>query len=247
MKLYKINSIFLSHEGEGIHLGFPQIFIRFQGCSIGCKNCDTPEAIPFNLNKNYSLKEKDLLKKITEIRKKNKLKLKRISITGGDPLDPRHRENVLNLIMILKQKGYFINIEASGNVIVKEIFDLVDSISFDYKTPSSGIKTSLKLIKTLIKDPKYSSKLQIKSVVESKKDFLYLYDSYLKILKTLNELKIKNFSNWIITPCYSLQTDEKTFINKFKQIFKWNLTSGGLFRVIGQQHKWIYGSQRKNV
>ncbi|MBF0298438.1 MAG: 7-carboxy-7-deazaguanine synthase QueE [Oligoflexia bacterium] len=266
-KIININSIFLSHEGEGIHLGKAQIFIRVQGCSLKCKNCDTPEALSFKNNKIFTIEE--ILEEINKINKKYKLINKRISITGGDPLDPSHKDAILDLIKVLKKKKYFINIEAAGNVINPQIFNLVDSISFDYKTPSAvsvnrreTLKSlsalpavpALDLLKKLFLNKKYRDKLQIKSVIESKKDFLYVYSSYLQLSNSLlsshpsHSSKNINLVNWILTPSYSLKMSESDFKKKFDKIFRWNLTlAGGAFRVIGQQHKWVYGTRKKNV
>jgi 7-carboxy-7-deazaguanine synthase len=40
MKL-PINEIFATVQGEGFHVGTPSIFIRLQGCDVGCGWCDT--------------------------------------------------------------------------------------------------------------------------------------------------------------------------------------------------------------
>jgi len=36
-----ILEIFSSIQGEGIYIGYRQLFIRFSGCNLGCKYCDT--------------------------------------------------------------------------------------------------------------------------------------------------------------------------------------------------------------
>lgn len=41
MNKYKINEVFESIQGEGAHTGVPSIFIRLQGCPVGCPWCDT--------------------------------------------------------------------------------------------------------------------------------------------------------------------------------------------------------------
>lgn len=38
---YKINEIFYSIQGEGYFTGMPAVFIRFSGCNLKCKWCDT--------------------------------------------------------------------------------------------------------------------------------------------------------------------------------------------------------------
>ena len=40
-KMYKINEIFYSLQGEGYHTGTPAVFVRFSGCNLRCHFCDT--------------------------------------------------------------------------------------------------------------------------------------------------------------------------------------------------------------
>lgn len=39
--LYPINEMFQTLQGEGFYTGAPAIFIRLQGCPVGCSWCDT--------------------------------------------------------------------------------------------------------------------------------------------------------------------------------------------------------------
>ncbi len=38
---YPINEMFQTLQGEGYFTGVPAIFIRLQGCPVGCSWCDT--------------------------------------------------------------------------------------------------------------------------------------------------------------------------------------------------------------
>lgn len=38
---YPINEMFQTLQGEGYFTGVPAIFIRLQGCPVGCARCDT--------------------------------------------------------------------------------------------------------------------------------------------------------------------------------------------------------------
>ncbi|MBR1882217.1 MAG: radical SAM protein [Muribaculaceae bacterium] len=39
--MYRINEIFYSLQGEGYHTGTPAVFVRFSGCNLACRFCDT--------------------------------------------------------------------------------------------------------------------------------------------------------------------------------------------------------------
>ena len=40
---YKINEMFETIQGEGVYTGVPAVFVRLQGCSVGCAWCDTKQ------------------------------------------------------------------------------------------------------------------------------------------------------------------------------------------------------------
>ena len=151
-----INAIYRATEGEGIHLGSPQIFVRFQGCHLGCINCDSKDTWDFSLGEKHSLDY--VLQQVSALSFHGKIK--RVSITGGDPTHPQHEKDVLALVHQLKEKKYWVNLEASGTRVVHEIFDVIDFISWDYKTPSSGVKDNLSLLEKLAQD--YPGRFQIK-------------------------------------------------------------------------------------
>ncbi|MFP5385943.1 MAG: 7-carboxy-7-deazaguanine synthase QueE [Bacteriovoracia bacterium] len=228
-----INSIYRATEGEGVHIGTPQIFVRFQGCHVGCINCDTKETWEFDPVYTKSLDEV-----MEEVETLSQDIIKRVSITGGDPLHPSHIPSLLELVRELKGRGYFINIEAAGTRIVKEVFDQVDFISYDYKTPSTTVKTSKDLLLKFIQE--YSQKSQIKAVVSDKKDFEATYDAF-HFVKAAKAPSVP----WCLTPCF--EPGEAFPMNRFQQVVQLNEKFGLPFRVIGQQHKWVYGPETRQV
>ncbi|MFP6625523.1 MAG: 7-carboxy-7-deazaguanine synthase QueE [Deltaproteobacteria bacterium] len=40
-----LSEIFVSYQGEGSHVGQKHLFVRFAGCNIRCRYCDTPESL----------------------------------------------------------------------------------------------------------------------------------------------------------------------------------------------------------
>ena len=231
-----INSLYVATEGEGVHIGTPQIFIRFQGCHIGCLNCDSIDTWEFDQKTAIDLKE--LLTQVNSL-SLDHYGLKRVSITGGDPLSPKHSDSLKALILSLKSSGYYINIEASGMRVVSDIFELVDFISFDVKTPSTRVRSSSSILFDVATN--FAHKLQIKSVIETEADFQMVVERK----KELDQKLPSNEVPWCLTPSYNLEEDFPKA--RFEQVLNWNQLSGSLFRVIGQQHKWIFGPDIKQV
>jgi len=123
-----INTIYRATEGEGIHVGAPQVFIRFQGCAIGCLNCDSKETWEFKQDSAMELT--DVVAKVMELSQEGRWPLRRVSITGGDPLHPQHTAGLMELIIELKLLGFWINLEAAGSRIVDDVFKAADYIQF---------------------------------------------------------------------------------------------------------------------
>jgi 7-carboxy-7-deazaguanine synthase len=228
-----INSIYRATEGEGIHIGIPQIFIRFQGCHIGCVNCDTKDTWEFDPAFTKSIDE---VMESVEVLSQDLIK--RVSITGGDPLHPSHIPSLLVLIQELKKRNFFVNIEAAGTRVVPEVFDRVDFISYDFKTPSTEVRTSKELLVKFLKD--YGHKSQVKAVVADKKDFEATFDAF-HFAKSHEAPQVP----WCLTPCY--EPGEAFPMNRFQQVIQLNESFGLPFRVIGQQHKWAYGPSERLV
>lgn len=226
-----INAIYRATEGEGIFLGTPQVFVRFQGCHVGCLNCDSKDTWEFS--DMYSMTMDAVLEEVS--RNSFNGKIKRVSITGGDPLHPKHVPSVMALIKELKLRRYTVNIEAAGTRVVPEIFDIVDFISFDVKTPSTGVNTSIHNIKTLIEQ--YPNRFQIKAVVENDRDFDFMYT----LVEQLNFPEVP----WVMTPAYNLREDFP--LQRILRIIELNEAQGGFFRVIGQQHKFLHGPDKKEI
>mgnify|MGYP001332918781 CR=1 FL=1 len=235
MIIHRINSIYRATEGEGVHIGSSQIFVRYQGCQVGCKNCDSKDTWSFRGGKVLTTEE--IIKQCLDLGF-GPLR-RRVSITGGDPLDSNHLEGLQELIEALKKLNAWINIEAAGNIVNHEIFEAVDFISFDHKTPSTGVKTPKENLLEVIQ--KYYYKLQVKSVVFDQNDF----ESATAIKKEICLLTPQVDFPWILTPVYNYGEDFPK--DRVGLVIEWNESLGGPFRVISQQHKWIHGSNKKYV
>ncbi len=119
---YPINEIFQTLQGEGVFTGVPAIFIRLQGCPVGCSWCDTKQTWELETNKetvigDIALKTldsdewamADAADLIALMTAKN-YSAKHIVITGGEPCI----YDLTLLTQLLELNGYQCQIETSG-------------------------------------------------------------------------------------------------------------------------------------
>ena len=119
---YRINEIFETLQGEGTFTGVPSIFIRLQGCPVGCPWCDTQHTWETRAEDEVSvatmmakadatsqwaaMSASDIL---AEIRKQG-YQAKHVVITGGEPA----MFDLLPLANALEAQGLQLQIETSG-------------------------------------------------------------------------------------------------------------------------------------
>ncbi|MDP5136310.1 7-carboxy-7-deazaguanine synthase QueE [Rheinheimera baltica] len=125
--MYKVNEVFETIQGEGSFTGAAAIFIRLQGCPVGCSWCDTKHT--WEVNDEQRLPLGDIVIKTAETEHwagvsveeilalfvKEGYQAKHVVITGGEPcmydLNP--------LCEALHSKGYSTQIETSGTFEIK--------------------------------------------------------------------------------------------------------------------------------
>lgn len=119
---YKINELFQTIQGEGSFTGQPSIFIRLQGCPVGCSWCDTKHTWEVDVvdevisevvlakteetSQWSNLSPEDILAIVN-----NKgFQAKHIVITGGEPC----MVDLTPLCNLFEQAGFSTQIETSG-------------------------------------------------------------------------------------------------------------------------------------
>jgi len=127
----KISELFFSIQGEGVFIGYPQIFIRFAGCNLSCRYCD--------LSKNLSVKKltvPELVNRILTIIKE-KGSVHSVSLTGGEPL--LQADFLTGFLPLLKRKKNPVYLETNGTLPeeLKKIGKYLDFIAMDLKIPSA--------------------------------------------------------------------------------------------------------------
>ena len=107
-KTYKIHEIFYSIQGEGQWVGKPMVFIRFWGCNLECRFCDTPQ-------RDEDMREMTL-DAIIKATRRLTVAYPAVCLTGGEPLMQIDEE----LLQGIKKCSTGIYLETNGTISLRE-------------------------------------------------------------------------------------------------------------------------------
>ena len=178
----KIIEIFRSLQGEGVLIGTPTVFIRFQGCNLMCEWCDTGYA----REGGQEMSVEQVLQKVEE------MKTQFICLTGGEPLLQRDSVRLMNKLL---EKLYHVTLETNGSLSLEDV-PCADNIliSLDIKCPSSGMHEKMIFSNLELLSPAD----QLKFIVADNEDLEYADD-------IINKYEIK--STIIFTPVGGLDLE----------------------------------------
>ncbi|WP_416776733.1 7-carboxy-7-deazaguanine synthase QueE [Xenorhabdus budapestensis] len=120
--IYPINEMFQTLQGEGVFTGVPSVFIRLQGCPVGCSWCDTKHTWEKEADKqqpmeNILVKSQDsdiwgvaTPRQIINLFIRQGYTARHVVITGGEPC----LYDLRSLTETLEREGYQCQIETSG-------------------------------------------------------------------------------------------------------------------------------------
>lgn len=100
----RVNEIFYSLQGEGLHTGTPAVFLRMSGCNLKCPFCDTKH------ESFTEMTEEEIVEKVSAYPSRT------IVITGGEPMLQLNA----SLTRLLHKAGFTIHIETNGSRLIPE-------------------------------------------------------------------------------------------------------------------------------
>ena len=122
----RVAEVFCSIQGEGVSLGLPSIFVRLQGCSVGCTWCDTKYS--WAPNKGRAMNLATLLDQVCAASPAN------VVVTGGEPLE---NPAFGPLVVALHDAGKRVEVETAGVEVPPAV--PVDQWNVSLKLSSSGV------------------------------------------------------------------------------------------------------------
>jgi 7-carboxy-7-deazaguanine synthase len=130
---FRVNEIFLSVQGEGLHVGERTVFVRFYGCPLRCVWCDQPEALAHTgVGRFDTLAPQEVLERV-----RSHPAVRRVCLTGGEPVIAP-KDSLLWLLGELRAASWWTSIETSGARVVEDMLDAIDFWTVAPKGRSAG-------------------------------------------------------------------------------------------------------------
>lgn len=168
MDMYLFEEPYRTINGEAEHIGKPCVFVRFQGCHVGCNWCDAMGTWPEKRGDKF-IGKFHTNETLTKYLNDNFPTTPRIWITGGEPME--HKDEILSFIKYNEKNSSVFRIWhliTSGSIYDAEVLELFDSITVDIKTPSAKAKDNAatnSFIELAMENMRLQDRLEFKMVV----------------------------------------------------------------------------------
>ena len=177
----QVLEIYQSRQGEGIWTGQPSVFVRFFGCPLSCRFCDTAYARSDGEEDEFGadLTPEEIAGRVLL------LDLPHSVLTGGEPM---MSPDIVELTKLLKEFDYQITIETAGIFFQPVICDLMSiSPKLQNTIPTNGDLESIRKHNNERSKPEVVQELiirynyQLKFVIDTEED-LYEVEEYVSQL-----------------------------------------------------------------
>lgn len=219
---YDVIEKFLSINGEGIRSGHLTTFVRFKGCNLRCRYCDS--AYSYDPTESAEIMTAE---QILQYVQDNGADM--VTLAGGEPLA---RDGMYFLIKLLSENGFSVEIETNGSIDIADIASITPNrpyITLDYKTAASGMESHNR-----IENYKHLTfNDSVKFVVGSTADLD-------KMVQIVQENKLLQKTNILISPVFG--EIEPVEIVEYMKKHKLNG-----YKMQMQIHKFIWDADKRGV
>lgn len=222
MEKLEVVEKFVSINGEGTKAGQLAVFVRFKGCNLSCRYCDTKWANEPDAQSCLMTPE-EICEYVISTGVKN------VTLTGGEPL---LRDNIEKVISLLADNNLNIEIETNGSISLKNVRNLQkENVTFtmDYKLSCSGMEKFMDTDNFKLLNMKDT----VKFVVGSNEDLL-------RTKQIIEEYELQGRCNIYISPVFG-EINLEDIVNFMKE----NKLNDVNMQI--QMHKVIWAPDKKGV
>lgn len=128
----RVSEVFTSIQGEGPSLGTPSVFVRLQGCTVGCRWCDTKYSWAAARGRQMTL---EVL--LDDVKSRG---LDNVVVTGGEPLEHPTFALLIEGLASLRRR---VEVETAGTEVPPPV--VVDQWNVSLKLAHSGVPEARRL------------------------------------------------------------------------------------------------------
>jgi organic radical activating enzyme len=129
----RVSEVFTSIQGEGPSVGTPSVFVRLQGCSVGCAWCDTKYS--WDAARGEALTLDTVLAAVEQAVATN------VVVTGGEPFE---HPAFVPLVQAVAGLGRRVEVETAGIASPPDV--PVDQWNVSLKLAHSGVPSERRLV-----------------------------------------------------------------------------------------------------
>jgi 7-carboxy-7-deazaguanine synthase len=193
----RIAECFFSIQGEGVTAGLPAVFIRLQGCSVGCRWCDTKYS--WDPAGGREVTPEALVEQAAAF------PCRRVVVTGGEPLESGL---FAPLVAALKARAFAVEVETSGVLPPPPL--PVDQWNVSLKLAHAGVPEATRIrpeaIRSFVRGGAWwkfvvASRSDVAEVLQLTERFALPRDRVLLMPEGIRRDAILERSLWVVEEC----------------------------------------------
>jgi len=140
-KKFLVQEIFYSIQGEGVNAGEPMVFVRFAGCNLECRNCDTEwhSGKPMTMDEIKNEAKACLRSCVGNDWHEFERGPRWVCFTGGEPA-AQINHLLLNAFKPNRGHRWRVCVETNGTIDISDCYGVIDWLVVTVRTPLKEIK-----------------------------------------------------------------------------------------------------------